>query len=364
METLFFAVGGTGGHLFPAQILVKKILKKRPGASIFLLGKGLKKSPFIWDEIRAHPSVQCIEIPSATLSKSPFKMIRALGQLFFGTLKALYCTLKLRPTSVIGFGSFYSVPTLTAATLCYRPIYLYECDLKPGIANRLFYPFAKHIGLCFYPKKAPKRARRIDPLIRKEKVTKGEALDYYGLSRQKKTLLIFGGSQGAQFINELLLNSVNQMEDWAKSWQVIHLTGKSSNCDRLKEAYARIGLEAVVRCFETKMPYAWAMANFAVCRAGSGTLLELIAAKVPSILIPYPYAYKHQLLNALYMVSIGAAQLLKQEDTTVESFLSLLNEMKSPEQMKKRIEAMDRYAQKEKGICFTDLVLKPIKERA
>jgi len=364
METFFFAVGGTGGHLFPAQILVKEMLKKRSNISIWLVGKGLSKSPFIWDEIKRHPSVTCLEVSSATFSKNPLKMVRALALLSFGALKALYWTLKIWPKSVVGFGSFYSVPTLIAAAACRRPIYLYECDLKPGIANRLFYPLARKIGLCFYPKHPPKCAVRIDPLIKKEQVPKEEALAYYGLSPNKKTLLVFGGSQGAQFINELMEAIAGQMASWTKSWQIVHLVGKSSNCSALKKAYADVGFEAAVRRFETKMPYAWALADLAVCRAGSGTLLELIEANVPSVLIPYPYAYKHQMLNALFMVSIGASKLLKQEDASSEAFLNLLTMMSSSEQMQKRIKAIHQYKQQEKGTHFVDLVVEPMQENA
>lgn len=356
METFFFAVGGTGGHLFPAQILVKEILKKCPAAKIWLMGKGLNKSPFVWDEIRRHPSVNVVEIPSATLSKNPLKLLRSCALLGLGTLKALFYTLKIRPTSAIGFGSFYSVPTLLAAAVAFRPIYLYECDLKPGVANRLFYPFARRIGLCFCPKNPPKRSEQIDPLIKKDQVTKKQALDYYGLSPSKKTLLIFGGSQGAQFINELMQKVAPEMSAWTKSWQVVHLSGKSSDPVALKKVYAEVGLQATVRQFETKMPYAWALADLAVCRAGSGTLLELIEAEVPSVLIPYPYAYNHQALNGLFMVSIGGAKLLKQEDVETQTFLSLLNKISRPEEMELAVGALRRYKQQKAGASFTDLV--------
>jgi len=386
-KPIFFAVGGTGGHLYPAQVLYERLLKKDANCEVWFLGKGLRKSPYLEAKFKEKtPGLQIREIASATLSKNPFKTLVALFKLTLGCFQAAYWTLKKRPQSVVGFGSFYSAPTLLVAALLRVPIFLYESDLKSGIANRIFAPFAKKIGVCFMPqserekrtelqaqdrhkvkrsilRKVQKKVQ-VEPLLRCtiantiSRADKEKIYRYFGLDPKKKTLLVFGGSQGAAFINEATAQIMAEMGTWTKTWQLLHFSGKNACLLTLKKQYEKAGFSACVKSFEPKMSDALSIADIAVCRAGSSSILELMAHQVPSLLIPYPHAYNHQDLNALFMVAIGAAKCLRQSQATQQAFRQHLTALMGDEKQLDRMrKAMKEYKKGQEFLPFEKLVI-------
>jgi UDP-N-acetylglucosamine--N-acetylmuramyl-(pentapeptide) pyrophosphoryl-undecaprenol N-acetylglucosamine transferase len=222
------------------------------------------------------------------------------------------------------------VSLLFASVLLRKKIVLYEANRSMGKVTRLFTPFAKKIAVQFVHQKKSKREKSkqvqvpLFPWIVKERVDKLSALQTYGLDPTKKTFLIFGGSQGAQFLNETMPNVSLQ-------GQVIHLAGNEQAAKQTAENYAKLGIIAVVKSFESNMGLAYAAADFAVCRSGAGTVAELIRYGVPALLIPYPYAYGHQEINADYLKDFGGAKILLQRDAT-------------PEAIRKEIERCDLFA--------------------
>ncbi len=139
--------------------------------------------------------------------------------------------------------------------------------------------------------------------------------------------LVFGGSQGAGFINEVFLDALSSMGEKAKRLQVIHLTGKATPTEGLSRFYKEKGISACVKPFEENMQLAWKIADVAVCRAGAATLSELVHFEVPSLLIPYPYAADaHQLKNALFMEEIGAAFCLEEKSVRTPNVRRLIEQ--------------------------------------
>ncbi len=127
------------------------------------------------------------------------------------------------------------------------------------------------------------------------------------------TILVFGGSQGAKFLNEMVPPAIAQLK---KPVQVLHF-GLEENPYSVK---------AVVKLFETDMAKAYAAADFVIGRSGAGTVSELIRHEVPSLLIPYPFAYGHQKENAEYLVVKGAALMLLQKEATIEKICRAIEE--------------------------------------
>jgi len=136
-----------------------------------------------------------------------------------------------------------------------------------------------------------------------------------------------GGSQGAQSINQALIDSLPRLAKAVPGLQFIHLTG-SGGVEPVRQAYEALGLNAVVRPFLTEMEYALGAANLAVSRSGASSLAEFSAMELPAILIPYPTAVDdHQRLNARSFVDLGAARCFHQKQLTPNLLVSQLSEL-------------------------------------
>ena len=155
-----------------------------------------------------------------------------------------------------------------------------------------------------------------------EFLAQADARKYYQLDPECFTLLVFGGSQGAEVINKALAEL--KLEE---PFQVIHLCGRNQDAEALIQSYQKRGIKAAVKPFEDQMHIAWRAADLAICRSGAGTLAEIERFQVPAILIPWPGATdQHQHKNAKVMEEIGGAILLDQKE--IEKLPSKIREAK------------------------------------
>lgn len=329
MVKIVLAVGGTGGHLFPAQALAKDLHEE--GHDILFAGGRLGGNPFFKNDEFSFQEIK---------GASPFRAnpIKAGLQLLLGTLASLKLLKNFSPDFVIGFGSFYSFPVLVAAVLKKIPYILVESNAHPGKVNRLFSKRAVFCALQHAEAaqllKGKTRLATIPSQAKKSFLSQEEAKKYYGLDQTQFTLLIFGGSQGARVLNraaDLLSGGV----------QVLHFCGRGGEVDELSAEYKSKGINAVVKPFEERMDIAFQAADLALCRSGAGTLCELIEFTTPSILVPWPGATEnHQYKNARVLENRGGAIVLEQEK--IDALPSAL------EKAKKRLVQMRETLQKEK----------------
>lgn len=280
MLKILIATGGTGGHLFPAQQLADQL----PFAEVHFAGHKLTSSPFFYKKAPFH------EIASAgSLKKWP--------QLMRGFWQSLKLIARLKPDVVVGFGSFHSFPVLFAALILGKKIVLFEANCSLGKVNRFFAPFAKKVAFQF-PIPHPKAV--YVPLLPWGK--KKEGGRSYSRDPDLFTILVFGGSQGAAFINQTFCQAAKLLPF---PFRVIHFTGKES-----------IGINyqvpSIVKPFEEDMAGAYEAADLVICRCGAGTTAELIRFKKPSIVIPYPYAHDHQRKNGEFLKK-GTRMILQKE---------------------------------------------------
>lgn len=320
-KKILFAVGGTGGHLFPAQALAREL----EGECEVLFGGGkLTTNPFFEKEQFSHKEVR---------GSSPFRgnPLKAAYELSRGVGESLKILSEFSPDLLIGFGSFYSFPLLAAARIKKTPYLLVESNVLPGKVNRLFSSKALLSAIQF-EEAAPHLKGK--PILAKMPLwsrgegekSKQEARAHFGLDPDLFTLLVLGGSQGAESINKAVASL-----ELAFPYQVIHLCGKEGT---LKEQYEEKGIRAAVKPFEKEIHLAYQAADLTICRAGAGTLTELLAFEVPAILIPWPGASEdHQLKNARSFAKWGGAHLLQEGDIgnlkrEIEDLLGNLNEMK------------------------------------
>lgn len=290
MLKVLIATGGTGGHLFPAQATAKAL----SDCEILFAGHKLHSSPFF------DKQAPYAEIVSS--NRNPLVLLRGLWQ-------SLRLLVRFKPDVVVGFGSFHSFPLLVAAVLLRKKIVLFEANCSFGKVTKVFVPFATKVALQF-PFGNPSEKTAYVPLLpwnaKQEIVGRKEAREFYKLKPDTFTILVFGGSQGAKFINETFCQAAKLLDF---PFQVIHLTGK-------EDPSISYTVPSCVKVFEKQMNYAYAAADMAVCRCGAGTTAELIRFQIPSVLIPYPFAYDHQKKNGEFLQS--GAKILLQKETTPE----------------------------------------------
>lgn len=360
-KRILITAGGTGGHIYPAQALAQQFSQLEKAPEVLFAAGGLATSRFFDQKQFAFSEVSC-----SALSKNPFKLMRSA----FKMLKGIYQSLKLikhyQPDVVVGFGSYYTIPILVAAKLKKIPIILHEANSIPGKANKWFAPFVEHVGVHFPSTGSLLKGKSVEvgmPLragYSRASIDKQTALDYFQLSNQFLTLLIVGGSQGAQSINQLLKEALPFLCELPL--QFIHLTGAGENVSVLIDSYKKSNLNACVRPFEINMQFAWKAADLFLGRAGASTIGEAMEFEVPGILIPYPFAAdRHQDKNADFFVDhVGGGVKFSQNELQVKQLLEALRAISSEKSLTAKREAIRTY-KKRPRLDLCQLVLKTIR---
>ncbi|MFA6915729.1 MAG: UDP-N-acetylglucosamine--N-acetylmuramyl-(pentapeptide) pyrophosphoryl-undecaprenol N-acetylglucosamine transferase [Parachlamydiales bacterium] len=325
-EKIIIAAGGTGGHLYPAM----RIAESLSDYDILFMGGGLNTSKYFDREKHAFLSIEA----------SPWKgfSLKSLWDLTKGNLTGLFQARKaiksFNPLAILGFGSFHTLPIMAAAKLCRTPLFQYEANSVPGKVVKLFSSYAAVTAVQFpYAQRAIKGSSKLISMGGKftsiDKLSlRGEAYSYFNLSPQAKTILITGGSQGAEAINACVAESF--CSRLMEGWQIIHLVGAASSIEKYSEAYAKANVSACVKHFEPRMDLALSAADFFMGRSGAGTVAELLQTHTPAILIPYPYATEnHQKHNADFFVdTVGGGSLILQNELTPQKLYTAFLEGK------------------------------------
>ncbi len=309
-QTIYFAGGGSGGHIFPNIAVYERLLRGGyPVKALFLLSSR---------ELDGRIAVKH-DLTFATLPASPF-YIRPVPFIRFltGYLKSRSFVESLirrnRPGAIVATGGYVSAPAIDAARRCGVPVAMVNLDAVPGKANRVMAGKADEVFTLYQPTELP-RAERIDmPLRQSVLATKkaGRARWELGLRPDMETILVTAGSQGARSINQMMIElcSRSQTPRAFEGWQVIHLSG-GKDLEAVRHAYQRVGIRSVVEPFTDQMGLFWSAATLAISRAGAGSVAEAWANAVPAIFLPYPYHKdQHQRFNAEPLVSSGAAMLI------------------------------------------------------
>lgn len=339
MSRLLLSAGGTGGHIFPALALAEELKTRHDCSILFAAGK-LSKNPYFPQDAFPFKDVSCSSM-----------LLKGIGMNCKGVYESIRIIKEYQPDAVVGFGSYYTLPTLAAAAILRIPILLHEANSIPGRVNRLFSPFAKKTWVSFTEAKSrlsgsieickmPLRSR-----FKKGLVSKQEACSYFGLNPDSPILLVFGGSQGAKRINDLFSGSTSGLTQF----QIIHFTGSKSCEESLSKLYNANGIRACVRSFESRMDLAWAAADIAVTRAGASSLAEQWEFGVPGILIPYPEATdNHQDYNAEDLVRAGLCYKLSEKTLSSKKFLECIQKLN-------RSEMQERFYETSKNDTRSDL---------
>ncbi len=306
------AGGGTGGHLFPAIAVAEQIRKLKPESKILFVGTKNK----IESKVVPEKGFEFKTIWVSGFSRK-FKMENLIFpfKLLIAMIQSLIINIKFKPKVMIGAGAYVSGPVAIGASVMGAKIILLEQNSYPGITNRLLERKAHQIHICFeetkkYFRNKSKLKVTGNPIrIELQPVPKEEALETLGLSKDKKTLLVIGGSLGAGSVNKALSKNLKKIID--AGIQIIWQTGKQYYNDYKKYESDRVK----VYPFIDNINAAYSAADLVVARAGATTIAEVAALGLPVVFIPSTIvAANHQLMNAKALVENNAAVLLKDED--------------------------------------------------
>jgi UDP-N-acetylglucosamine--N-acetylmuramyl-(pentapeptide) pyrophosphoryl-undecaprenol N-acetylglucosamine transferase len=310
MTTYLLAGGGTAGHVNPLLAVADAIMTREPSSTVLVLGtkEGL--------EARLVPQrgYELLTIDRLPFPRRPSRSALGFPARFRGAIAVTREYLRSRHVDVVvGFGGYASTPAYLAARAEKIPFAIHEANAKPGLANRLGARFTDFVGVAFEGTSLPHATlvgmplrREVQSLDRVAARTVG--LAYFGLAEDRPVLLVTGGSSGARSINNAVGPSAEVLLE--TGWQVLHITGAASEVpDPNLDGY-------VLLPYCDRMDLAIAVADFAVSRAGAGTVAELTAVGVPAIYIPYPVGNGEQRFNARGVVDAGGALLLNDADFT------------------------------------------------
>jgi UDP-N-acetylglucosamine--N-acetylmuramyl-(pentapeptide) pyrophosphoryl-undecaprenol N-acetylglucosamine transferase len=312
---ILVVTGASGGHIFPALAFLERlqIVYKDIGVLLVLPRRSSK-----YQLAPERLSVKYISTVALDL-RPGLKNIIALGKFAKGAWESLFFLLKFKPDIVVGFGGLDSVPMLLWAWVLRIPTLIHEQNVIPGRANRLLAKFADKVALSFPQtrKYLAINQERIaftgNPIRGGLKiVAKKEAVAFFGFSEDKITILVMGGSQGSHHINVGFLKAILSLAERPRL-QIIHLSG-SDDFQFVSDSYREAHASAKVFSFLQDMHYAYSAADLVICRAGATSIAEIRFFKLPAILIPYPYAWQHQLSNARALADEGCAFILKDEE--------------------------------------------------
>ena len=338
---VIFAGGGTGGHLYPAIALAEAFKQHVENVQILFIGapQGI--------EARVLPSLgyQLKLVPiRGLLRKLTLRNLAVPVRLLQSILKCISIFQHFKPDIVIGTGGYVSGPALLAALLARKKFVIQEQNSFPGLVNRKLGNFAKAIFLSFEESrkffKGQKKIHVVGNPIRNI-LTKADthkrsvAAKKWHLDTAATTLFIFGGSQGALKINQIIEDLLPQLSSIA-GLQILWMTGQP-HYEKFSKQIAQYPSVSVVPYIDD-MSLAYALADFVVCRAGASTISELTLCGLPSILVPFPYATAdHQTFNARVLERAGAAHVFLEKNLEALSLLNIIQQITREKNTRQRM---------------------------
>jgi UDP-N-acetylglucosamine--N-acetylmuramyl-(pentapeptide) pyrophosphoryl-undecaprenol N-acetylglucosamine transferase len=323
-QGVLIMAGGTGGHIFPG-LAVADVLRQK-GVPVRWLGAegGM--------ETRTVPEAG-IELEVVEISGLRGKGLKRWVQMPFMLLSAVWHARRLleanRPGCAVSFGGYAAAPGGIAAWTKGIPVLVHEQNRIPGMTNRLLTRFARKI-LQGFPGTFPKELSAIDSgnPVRREVAAIPEPQVRLAGRTGPVRVLITGGSQGAQILNQTVPAALKLLPA-SVAFEVRHQAG-AKRVDEAREAYAAAGVEADIRPFISDMAEAYTWADIVICRSGALTVAELAAAGVASVLVPFAFAVDdHQTRNAEYLADANAAIILSQSSLDAQILATALQPLLS-----------------------------------
>lgn len=311
-ELVLLAAGGTGGHLFPAEALAAVLAARGFAVDLATDERAARYAGHF-------PARELHVLPADTVrGRSPVALARTGLALASGLVRGLALVRRLKPKAVVGFGGYPTVPPLLAAALLGVPTVVHEANGVMGRANRLLAGRVAAIATGFpgilqaHPALAAKAVWTGNPL--RPAALAAAAVPYdRPVAGGPLKLLVFGGSQGARVMSDVLPQAIARLAPEIRARLVLTQQAREEDLGRVAAAYDALGLKAELAPFFDDLPARMAKAHLVIARSGAGTVAELAAIGRPSFLVPLPHALdQDQAANARALADIGGALTLRQ----------------------------------------------------
>ncbi|MCV2864450.1 UDP-N-acetylglucosamine--N-acetylmuramyl-(pentapeptide) pyrophosphoryl-undecaprenol N-acetylglucosamine transferase [Albidovulum sediminicola] len=304
---LLIAAGGTGGHMFPAQALAEAMLAQGWRVKLSTDERGARY-------VGGFPKgVEIETVASATFARGgPLAKLAAPFRIAGGILSAVWALRRDRPTVVVGFGGYPTIPALAAATILRLPRMIHEQNGVLGRVNRLFALRVDQVACGTWPTELPEgvSATHTGNPVRAAVLERAGA-PYIPPGDYPMSLLVIGGSQGARILSDMVPAALAALPARQRGHLRVAHQARPEDADRVMAAYAAAGIAAEVAPFFADVPRRLSEAQLVISRSGASSIADISVIGRPSILIPFAAAAgDHQTANAHGLAAADAAVLI------------------------------------------------------
>ena len=323
---VIISAGGTGGHIYPAIAIINEIKEKEPQSEILYIGTSDRMEKDL--------------IPELGIEYKQIEISGLKRKLTLDNIKVLYKFLKARekckkiikefdPDIVIGTGGYVTGPVIWAAKKLGKKTFIHEQNSVVGLTNKYLTRYANKIGvsfsstLKFFPKE--KVVLTGNPCSQNAINMKKANKEEYGLSKNKKLVLIVMGSLGSKTINDKIISFLNEFK--TKEYEILFVTG-NSYYEKVKKL--KTPENVIIKPFIYEMPSLMKVTDLIITRAGASTMSEITAIGIPAIFIPSPYVTNnHQYKNAMDLVNKNAALIIEEKNFEKDKLINLIDKVLS-----------------------------------
>lgn len=316
------SAGGTGGHIYPAIAIINKIKEEEPNSDFLYIGTSDRMEKDLIPEL----GIRYEEINISGLKrKLTLENIKVLYQFLKSKSRCKKLIKEFDPDVVIGTGGYVTSPVVWAGKKLGKKTFIHEQNSVVGLSNKYLTKYADKIGVSFastmdvFPKS--KVVLTGNPCSEKAINMKKAKKEEYGLTKNKKLVLIVMGSLGSRTVNDKIVSFINSFKD--KDYEVMFVTG-NTYYEKVKKLRVPANVKIVPFIYE--LPSLMKVTDLMISRAGASTMSEILSLKVPTIFIPSPYVTNnHQYKNAMDLVNKNAALILEEKDLTKENLINLID---------------------------------------
>ena len=326
---VIISAGGTGGHIYPALAIINKIKKEEPKSEFLYIGTTNRMEKDL---------VPSFNIPYEGIEISGFKRkitldnIKTITNFFKACKKCKKIIADFNPDVVIGCGGYVTAPVIWAAHKLGKHTFIHEQNSVVGLSNKFLSRYADKIGVSFESslKDFPKEKVSLtgNPCSEKAYNIKKAKKEEFGLSEDKKLVLVVMGSLGSKTINDKITDYMSAFR--SKDYEVLYITGEAYY-KQISKMHFPDNVKVVP--FIPEMSRIMKKADLMVSRAGASTMSEIMTLNIPTIFIPSPYVTNnHQYKNAMDLVKKDAALILKEEDLNKNDFIRTIDNILTDEE--------------------------------
>jgi UDP-N-acetylglucosamine--N-acetylmuramyl-(pentapeptide) pyrophosphoryl-undecaprenol N-acetylglucosamine transferase len=352
---ILLSAGGTGGHLFPAEALAHELRQR--GRTVHLATDS-RAERYAGD----FPADAVHIVRSATIgSRNPVAVAKAVLTLFGGIREAGRLIARIKPSIVVGFGGYPTLPPVYAATRARVPSMIHEQNAVMGRANRLLAARVDAIAGGFLPDSGGDHGAKTvttgNPV--RPAVLDAANMPYHGSASDAPFhLVVFGGSQGARYFSEVLPAAIEHLNAEQRVRLRVTQQARAEDAAELRERFTALGIAADISPFFTDMAARIGAAHLVISRSGASTVSEISAIGRPAILVPYPHALDHdQAANAAALKARGGAEVIAQSALDAPKLANLLaSAMNEPERLADTAERAKAAGRPEATHLLADMV--------